>query len=202
MPLLVATRSAHKLAEIRRILPSVRLDSLRDAGVAPAPEEDALEAEATFLGNALAKARYFARRTGRVVLADDSGLCVNALGGRPGVRTKRLAVDEGEVGTPEDEANNRVLLRLLEGVPPSDRGARYVCAAALVDPDGTVRAAVGTCRGVIGEGPRGRRGFGYDPVFRLPDGRAMAELDDAAKDAVSHRGRAFRALAVNLEPGG
>ncbi|HSM36100.1 MAG TPA: non-canonical purine NTP pyrophosphatase [Longimicrobiales bacterium] len=194
----MATRSAHKLAEIQRILPGLRLDSLREAGVEPAPEEDALEGEATFLGNALAKARYFARRTGRVVLADDSGLCVDALGGRPGVRTKRLAVDEGAVDAPDDEANNRVLLRLLDGVPAADRGAHYMCAAALAGSDGGVRAALGVCRGVIGEAPRGQGGFGYDPLFRLPDGRAMAELDEAAKDAVSHRGRAFRALAANL----
>ena len=198
----MATRSAHKLAEIRRIVPALRLVSLHEAGVDPVPEEDDLEVEATFLGNALAKARYFARLTGRGVLADDSGLCVDALGGRPGVRTKRLAVDEGAVDAPNDEANNRVLLRLLEGVPSADRGAHYVCAAALAGPDGGVRAALGVCRGVIGDTPSGEGGFGYDPLFRLPDGRAMAELDDAAKDAVSHRGRALRALVANLGQGG
>lgn len=193
-PLLLATRSAHKIAEIRRILPGLALESLEEAGVEEAPDEAGLETAPTFLGNALAKARHFAARTGRGVLADDSGLRVDALEGRPGVRTRRLAVDEGDAGQPDDDANNRTLLRLLSEVPPGRRGAAYVCAAVLVAPDGAVRSAIGVCRGEIVDAPRGRGGFGYDPLFGLPDGRVMAELSDAKKDAVSHRGRAFRAL--------
>jgi XTP/dITP diphosphohydrolase len=195
---LVATRSRHKLAEIGRSLPSWPLVSLSEEGIAPDPAEEDLETGATFLANALAKARYFAGLTGRTVLADDSGLRVDALGGRPGVRTRRLAVDEGRAEAPDDDANNRTLLALLEGVPPPDRGARYVCAAVLVTAAGQAYAGLGVCRGSIAEGPRGDGGFGYDPLFRLPDGRAMAELSAAEKDALSHRGRALRALVAGV----
>lgn len=193
-PILLATRSAHKIAELRRILPGLALESLEEAGVEETPDEAGLESASTFLGNALAKARHFAARTGRGALADDSGLRVDALGGRPGVRTRRLAVDEGDAGKPDDDANNRALLRLLREVPSGRRGAAYVCAAVLVAPDGPVRSVIGVCRGEIVDAPRGGGGFGYDPLFGLPDGRVMAELTDAEKDAVSHRGRAFRAL--------
>lgn len=194
--LLLATRSAHKIAEIRRILPGLELESLGEAGVHETPGEADLETAPTFLGNALAKARHFAARTGRGVLADDSGLRVDALGGRPGVRTRRLAVDEGDAERPDDDANNRTLLRLLRDVAPGRRGAAYVCAAVFVAPDGTARSAIGVCRGTIVDVPRGEGGFGYDPLFELPDGRVMAELTDAEKDAVSHRGRAIRALGA------
>ena len=194
-PLLVATRNAHKLAEIRRILPALALESLAEAGVPEDPAEELLEKSPTFLGNALAKARHFALRTGRQVLADDSGLRVRALGGRPGVRTRRLARDEGEpVVTGADEANNRALLRLLEGTAPEARGAYYVCAAVLAGPWPGFRSAIGTCVGSVAISVRGDGGFGYDPVFTLPDGRTMAQLADREKDALSHRGTALRAL--------
>ncbi len=197
--LLVATRSPHKLAEIRRILPSLALQSLADAGIPPDPAEDELENEPTFLGNALAKARYFVRLTGAPVLADDSGLRVTALGGRPGVRTKRLASDTGEpAGDGPDAANNRALLRLLQDTPGEERDAYYVCAAVLAGSTGGPRSAIGTCAGRIAEAPCGSGGFGYDPLFLLPDGRTMAQLTDREKDARSHRGRAFRALAAAL----
>ncbi|MEN8376431.1 MAG: non-canonical purine NTP pyrophosphatase [Gemmatimonadota bacterium] len=194
-PLLVATRSAHKLAEIRRILPGIPLESLAEAGIPPDPVEDELEGRPTFIGNAVAKARHFVERTGRRVVADDSGLRVDALGGRPGVRTKRLALDEGvETGAGVDDANNRTLLRLLRDVPGGERGAYYVCATVLAGPGGETRASLGTCRGSIAWEPSGAGGFGFDPLFLLEDGRTMAELSDAEKDARSHRGRAFRAL--------
>lgn len=193
-PLLVATRSAHKLEEIRRILPAVALESLAEAGIEALEEEEGIETAPTFLGNAILKARYFAGRAGRPVLADDSGLRVAALDGRPGVRTKRLARDEGTLEEPVDEANNRTLLRLLEGLPPEERGAYYVCAAVLACPDSRLRSAIGVCAGRIGREPRGSGGFGYDPLFELPDGRVMAEVSPEVKDRISHRGLALRAL--------
>lgn len=200
--LLIATRSAHKLAEIRAILDGIaglELIGLDEAGVDPTPEEDELEPFDTFEANAESKARHFHRRTGLPTVADDSGLAVDALDGRPGVHSKRFAPGPSE-GLERDRANNRHLLALLEGVPPADRGARYICAVALVDSaDGPARHLRGSCEGRILTEERGAGGFGYDPVFHLPQlGRTFAEVRPAEKDAHSHRGRAFRALAALL----
>lgn len=198
---LVATRSPHKLEEIRTILPSapVRFVSLSEAGIERRPEERDLEPHETFAENALSKARHFHGRSGLPTLADDSGLCVDALGGGPGVRTKRFAPEERAKRLGRDAANNRHLLELLEGVEEEARGAEYRCAMAAVDARGE-RVVEGKVRGRIARAPRGSGGFGYDPLFLLPDrGRTYAELPAAVKRETSHRARALRALVPWLE---
>ena len=210
MKLLVATRSAHKMQEIRQILvevPDLEVLSLDDAGVEPSPEEERLEPHDTFLENARSKARYFQRRTGLPTVADDSGLEVDALDGRPGVRSKRFAQDDGAAdqvldGQPRDDANNRHLVRLLADVPPEDRTARYVCVAVLLDGEREV-AVRGEAEGRVVDEARGCGGFGYDPHILVPELEVTyAELDAEAKNARSHRGRAFRALAERLREEG
>lgn len=206
--LLVATRSADKLAEIRAIVAttaSVRLITLADAGVQPARAEEAIETHATFIENAIAKARYFANLTGHATLADDSGLAVRALNGGPGVRTKRFAIDEGYVsnevvGKPLDEANNRLLLERLGQVPDEQRAAHYMCSVAFASAPDKVLTSVGTCSGMIAHVPTGSGGFGYDPLFLLPDlGITFAELSPDQKNARSHRAVALRAIAPHLK---
>lgn len=202
--LVLGTRNAHKAREIREILgPGADVDIVTadEAGLEPDPQEDAVEAFSTFRENAIAKARYFADRTGSPALADDSGLVVDALDGAPGVRTKRFAADVDAIEPGEDfnHANNRLLLERLEGVPEEERSARFVCVAALAMPDGRARTFVGTCSGRITDAPRGGGGFGYDPVFLVPAlDRTTAEMDPAEKNRFSHRGRAFRAVASRL----
>jgi XTP/dITP diphosphohydrolase len=196
--LLVATRSAHKLRELRELLGPLRtqLVSLDDAGI----PGDAIEDGETFASNAARKARFFAALSGLPTLADDSGLEVDALGGGPGVRTRRYA---GETAT--DEENNVKLLRELAGLPPGRRTARYRCALALALPEATgprggipVRFSHGTLTGRIAVAPRGEGGFGYDPIFEptveQPGGRTLGEWTAEAKNGVSHRGRAARRM--------
>jgi XTP/dITP diphosphohydrolase len=194
---LAATRSADKLREIRQILaPYTGLEviDLHEAGIPESPDEDAVEAFDSFEENALAKARYFAARSALPVLADDSGLCVDALGGAPGVRSKRFSGRSDLRGIELDRANNALLLKRLAGVPDADRTGRYVCAAALVLPGGRERVSIGTCEGVILVHSRGSGGFGYDPLFLVPEaGATFGELSPADKDRLSHRGRAVRA---------
>jgi XTP/dITP diphosphohydrolase len=198
----VATRSEHKLRELRELLALHETDlvSLDELGVEGDPVEDG----ATFQTNAAIKARFGLRATGLPTLADDSGLEVDALGGGPGVRTRRYA---GEDAT--DDANNAKLLDALRGLPPDRRGARYVCALALALPDdagprGGVATVVtrGTCRGRIAAEPRGTGGFGYDPIFEPasepPGGRTLGLWTPAEKHAISHRARAARRMAVRL----
>jgi XTP/dITP diphosphohydrolase len=201
MRLLVATRNPGKVRELRDILagyPRIEIVGLEDLGVPESPDEDAVEAFETFEENARAKARYYAALTGALTLADDSGICVDALGGAPGVRSRRFAGEEEARGLRQDEANNRHLLRLLAGVPPERRTARYVCAAALAG-EGWDGVHVGTCEGVVLDAPRGSGGFGYDPLFYLPgEGMTFGELPSARKSEVSHRGRAVRAAAQAL----
>lgn len=201
--LLIASRSADKIREISEILqPALRgrLVSLLDAGIPPDPAEDDVEAYGTFRENALAKAAYFHRITGMTVLADDSGIEVDALGGAPGVLSKRFAARPGLTGLALDQANNQLLLDRLAGLPPDQRGARYVCAAVLwSQPARPPVTAIGTCRGIILDGPRGTGGFGYDPLFLLPElQHTFGELEAAQKHRFSHRARAFRALAAHL----
>ena len=200
--LLVATRSVHKLRELRELLDLPRTDlvSLDDLGVPGDPDETG----ATFETNAAIKARFGARATGLPTLADDSGIEVDALGGRPGVRTRRYA---GERAT--DAQNNLKLLEALRGLPPERRGARYVCVLSVALPDRAgprsalelVRAR-GTCRGRIAAEARGSGGFGYDPIFEpAPEpagGRTLGLWTPAEKHAVSHRARAARRLAPKL----
>lgn len=200
--LLIASRSADKVREIREILQPqlrVRLLSLAEAKIAPNTAEDTVEAYHTFRENALAKARYFLDLTGLAVLADDSGIEVDALGGAPGVLSKRFAARPGLAGLELDHANNELLLQKLADVPPARRGARYVCAAVLLRPAEPPLTTLGSCRGRILDAPRGYGGFGYDPLFLLPQmGRTFGELSPAEKHRFSHRARAFRALAAAL----
>jgi XTP/dITP diphosphohydrolase len=197
-PLLIATRSAGKLRELRELFGRAGLDvvDLTQAGVAPSAVEDDLEVADTFEDNALAKARYFADLTQRVVVADDSGLEVAALGGQPGVRSKRWSGRTDLAGLPLDAANNARLIAELRGL--TNRDARYVCVAALVE-HGVERTFRGTTEGVILEEPRGTGGFGYDPYFFSSELRkTFGEASLVEKEAVSHRGRAFRALITAL----
>lgn len=204
MRLLLASRSPHKAREIRQILATAgdwELVSLADLGVDYDPEEEGIEVHDTFQDNALAKARYFLARTGLPVLADDSGLCVDALDGAPGVCTKRFSGRDDLDGQALDDANNAHLLDRLQGVPDQERGAHYVCVALLLTPDSRVTSAVGTFAGRIGHELRGNGGFGYDPIFVLPErGTTVAQLSPEEKNRISHRARAFRALASELEP--
>lgn len=199
--LLLATRSTHKAREIADILAPLELDvvTLSDLGVETVPEEEDIEAYETFRANAVAKARYFAAKLGRSAIADDSGLRVDALGGAPGVRTKRFSGRPDLDGQPLDDANNALLLEKLAPFPQGERGARYVCCAAIAWPDGRALAATGTVAGTIARDPRGRGGFGYDPLFEVPElGARFAEVAPERKNAMSHRARAFRALATTI----
>jgi len=196
--IVVASRNPHKLDEIRAILADlpVRLTKAADHG---APEVD--EDLPTLAGNAWKKAAQVARATGRWALADDTGLEVDALGGRPGVRSARYA---GERATYAD--NCALLLRELEGVAPERRTARFRCVVHLAAPgdvegEGMGRAAHGTLEGAIATAPRGGGGFGYDPVFLVagdPQGRTLAELSSEEKNTISHRGRALASLRALL----
>jgi len=200
--LLVATRSIHKLRELRELLAldHAELVSLDDLGI----EGDPIEDGETFETNAAIKARFGLRVSGLPTLADDSGLEVDALGGHPGVRTRRYA---GEAAT--DEANNQKLLAALGGLPPERRGACYVCVLALALPDVAgprggvpIITARGTCRGRIATEPRGTGGFGYDPIFEPssepPGGRTLGLWTPTEKNAISHRARAARRMAPRL----
>lgn len=191
------------MEEIRRILAEVRGLDLVDpeqAGLPWHPDEEHLEPFDTFEANARSKARWFRERSGLPAVADDSGLEVEPLGGAPGVRSKRFAPLPAEAdGDARDRANNEHLLRLLEGVPPEGRAARYVCVVALDEGEGSVVTLRGEASGRIAAAPRGEGGFGYDPLFLDADlGRTFAEIGPREKDARSHRGRAFRALAERL----
>lgn len=192
---LVATRSAHKLDEIRRLFADVpvRIVGPADLGLEPRDEEETLEPHDTFAANALSKARYFYGRARVPTLADDSGLAVDALDGGPGVRTKRFAPSEWTAEWGVDAANNRWLLSRLEGVPATRRGAHYVCALAGVDARGEA-VFEGRVDGTIADTPRGEGGFGYDPLF-VPAGRrrTYAELPAEVKERTSHRAAAARA---------
>lgn len=201
-PLLLATRSAGKLRELRPMFREARLDviDLGDAGLAERPEESDIERSATFEENALAKARYFHQLAGGTpVLADDSGLEVAALGGAPGVRSKRWSGRLDLAGRALDDENNRRLLDALASA--ADRRARYVCVAAFVSERGEL-VARGETAGRIVDAPRGANGFGYDPFFESAElGRTFGELTRAEKERVSHRGRAFRRLLAALRAG-
>jgi XTP/dITP diphosphohydrolase len=188
--LVLATRNRAKLAELRRILaPLVPVEVI---GLDDVPAyEEVPESGATFEENALIKAREAARRTGLPAVADDSGLSVEALNGMPGVLSARWA---GAAAS--DPANLRLVLEQVADVPDARRGASFVCAAVLVTPAGEERVVRGEMIGTLLREPRGEGGFGYDPVF-VPTGetRTTAEMTPAEKDAISHRGKAFRALA-------
>lgn len=206
--MLLATRSAGKLRELRPLFAArgIGIIDLDDAGIPESPAEDALEAHDTFEANALAKARYFHRVSGRPTLADDSGLVVDALDGMPGVLSKRWSGRLDLGGQALDDENNRLLVERLRAVVASgsescDRRARYVCAAAFVD---GAREVVrrGEVAGTIVDEPRGAGGFGYDPHFVADElGRTFGEVTREEKERVSHRARAFRALIDALSGG-
>lgn len=187
--LLFATTNAGKLAELRGLVgDALEVLSLADfPGVAVSPEDGA-----TFAANAEQKALHYARATGVPALADDSGLCVDALSGAPGVHSARYVE-----GTDEDRW--RALLRAMDAVADDQRTARFRCALCLALPTGKTWLEEGECRGRIARAPAGEGGFGYDPVFQLPSGKHMAELSKAQKSAISHRGEAVRRMRPHLE---
>jgi XTP/dITP diphosphohydrolase len=189
--LVLATRNAKKLAELRRILEASSVDvSVTDLSEYPDMPEVA-ETGATFTENALLKARAVVKHTGRAAVAEDSGLCIDALNGMPGVLSARWAGRHGD-----DEANLRLVLGQLADVPADRRAGHFTCVAALVLPSGQEQVTEGTVSGRITGAPRGTNGFGYDPIF-VPAGSGLttAEMSPEAKDAISHRGRALRAMA-------
>ncbi|RIQ37463.1 RdgB/HAM1 family non-canonical purine NTP pyrophosphatase [Jiangella rhizosphaerae] len=195
MPKVVlATRNAHKVPEISRILAGAGVPVDLVAVTEFPGVDDVEETGLTFAENALLKARAVAAATGLPALADDSGLAIDALGGMPGVFSARWAGVHGD-----DGANLRLVLAQLTSVPDDHRQAAFVCVAALALPDGTAWTEEGRVDGVVVRAPRGTNGFGYDPIF-VPDGSALttAELSPDEKDAISHRGRAFRAIAPHL----
>lgn len=201
MKLLVATRSAGKQPEMRRALEAAGHDVVfpDEAGIPETPAEGTLETADTFEGNARRKAEYFARASGLPTLADDSGLEVIALGGAPGVRSRRWAGASGSAAQ-VDAANNAELLRRLAGAPPERRRARYRCVLALLPrANGIPESFEGICTGTIVTQPRGSSGFGYDPLFLSDDlGCTFGEASAADKDRVSHRGRALQSLIDRL----
>jgi XTP/dITP diphosphohydrolase len=195
--LVLATRNAHKVAELRPILAealaaTVDLET-ELVGVDAFPGvEDVVESGVTYAENALLKARAVCAATGLVALADDSGLAVDVLGGSPGIFSARWSGGHG------DRANLELLLAQLGDVPDEHRGAGFVCAAALVTPDGREVVEHGRINGVLTREPRGDGGFGYDPILELPDGRTLAQLGAQEKNSISHRSQAFRALAPHV----
>ena len=190
--IMIASTNSGKISEIRAAFQglTVEIHSLTEFGAIPEVEETGK----TFAENAFLKAQYYVNQTGMACLADDSGLEVDVLAGSPGVFSARFA---GERATDAD--NNRKLLAKMQGVPTEQRSARFRCVLTFLDIDGTVITADGVCEGRILEAPRGEGGFGYDPLFYLPElGATLSEISIAEKNAVSHRGQALRILAKKL----
>lgn len=198
MEILIATRNAGKLREYEEMLGElsvngerVRLVMLDDLGI----EMEVEETGETFEQNAVLKATVYARESGLLTLADDSGLEVEALGGAPGVQSARYAGPEAT-----DADRYRKLLREMEGLPPEDRAARFVCVVAVCTPEGDVFTAEGEVKGRIAFEPRGTQGFGYDPVFHVPGLRmTMAQAEPDIKNQISHRAEALKAIRPTLE---
>lgn len=194
MKIVLATRNQHKVAELRRILAAADLD-VQLVGTDDFPGlPDVAETGSTFAANALLKAHDVATRTGCIAIADDSGLCVDALNGMPGILSARWAGSHGD-----DAANVALVLAQVIDIPPARRGAAFHCAAAVATPQGEERVVEGVLTGSLTDEPRGANGFGYDPIF-VPTGYVVttAELTPQEKDAISHRGQAFRALVPLL----
>jgi XTP/dITP diphosphohydrolase len=200
--LLAATRSTGKQTEIRRVLEPVGVEVVfpDDIGLFETAAEERLELAETFEANARHKAEHFSRLSGLPTVADDSGLEVFALGGAPGVRSRRWT-GAGGSGAEVDATNNAELLRRLQGAPPARRGARYRCVLVYLPAPGSLPEVFeGSCSGHILEAPRGREGFGYDPIFFSDElGHSFGEAEPAQKDEVSHRGHALRRFAARLE---
>jgi XTP/dITP diphosphohydrolase len=193
--LVLATRNAHKVGELQAILAAVGVDVSLVGMEEYADVPDVVEDGLTFAANASKKARFVAAATGLPAVADDSGLCVDAMNGMPGVFSARWAGRHGD-----DAANLSLVLAQLSDVADESRGAHFACAAALALPSGEERVVEGRIDGTLLRAPRGTGGFGYDPVF-LPDGYDLttAEMPAEEKNAISHRGRAFRALAPAID---
>lgn len=193
----LASGNAHKVAEFRELARdsglAIEFRSAREAGGMPAVEEDT----GTFVGNALKKARALKSilPSGAWVLSDDSGLCVDALGGEPGVESAYYAGPQGDAA-----ANLEKLVRVMDGVPPEKRGAHFVCVLAMIDGEGSEHVFEGSCHGTLADAPRAGGGFGYDPLF-VPAGRVQtfAELTEGAKNRLSHRAQAWMKLAEWLK---
>jgi XTP/dITP diphosphohydrolase len=189
MRLVLATRNDHKVREVGRLMDGVAIEPLPGDVALPPEDGD------TYAANALGKARAAAAVLGQPAIADDSGIEAAALGGAPGIRSARYA------GPDATDAEN---LAKLRAEAPAGSGVRYVCVMAYAEPGGDARTFTGVCHGALATDARGSGGFGYDPAFLpadLPDGRTMAELSDAEKDAISHRGRAARELLAWLRSG-
>jgi XTP/dITP diphosphohydrolase len=195
MKFVLATRNSHKATELKRILEELELECelFTVADFPGAPEVE--ETEHTFEGNALLKARALAKFTGLAAIADDSGLCVDALDGNPGVLSARWSGASENV----DQANLEVVLEQIKDVTAEYRGASFVCAAVAVFPDGTELVAIGEMYGNLLDAPTGENGFGYDPIF-VPTGfsKTTAEMSASEKDSISHRGKALRDLALKI----
>jgi XTP/dITP diphosphohydrolase len=192
----LATRNPHKIAELRRILGDAGL-AVELVGVDAYPDAPEVpETGDTFEANALLKARAVSQATGEIAVADDSGICVDALSGMPGVLSARGSGNLCAGDDDRDAVNLRLVLGQVADVPDERRGASFECAAVAVFPDGDELVAHGRIKGTLTRAPRGTGGFGYDPIFLPVDSdRTTAEMSAAEKDAISHRGRAFRALA-------
>jgi XTP/dITP diphosphohydrolase len=193
--LVLATRNEHKVLELQRIMGAAGLADVELVGLDAFPDApDVAETADSFEGNALLKAEAIAASTGLIAIADDSGLTVDALNGMPGIFSARWSGRHGF-----DAANLRLVLSQLSDVPDERRGAAFVCAAVAVSPTGGRLTGVGQLRGSLIRAPRGTNGFGYDPIF-VPagDDRTTAEMTPAEKDAISHRGIAFRELSTRL----
>ena len=193
MKLIIASNNKHKIYEIKKILGASfpEILSLSEAKI----DHETVEDGETFMENAYKKAREIAKISGCAALADDSGICVDALGGAPGVYSARFAGVHGN-----DEENNKLLLKRLEGL--TNKGAHYTCAMALVYPDGREFSAEGYMYGEIIENPRGSAGFGYDPLFvPVGESRTVAEMTDEEKNAISHRANALNELLKRMTAG-
>ena len=196
MTIIVASNNSHKVEEMSALLAEtgVTLITMKEAGLCVDIEENGT----TFMENALIKARYVCNALGKPALADDSGLCVDVLGGEPGVYSARYASVDG--GNSSDEANNEKLLEKLKGISGNERTARFVSALALVFPDGREICATGICEGLITTEKRGDGGFGYDPLFFCPEfSKTFGEISAEEKNSISHRNRAVLQLREKLK---
>ncbi|MBO5936935.1 MAG: XTP/dITP diphosphatase [Clostridia bacterium] len=187
MKIIIATHNKHKLAEMSRILSPMGYEVVTDTDIG-IELSDVEENGETFLDNARIKAESGCKESGLPCIADDSGLCVDALGGAPGVFSARYSGVHGD-----DDGNNRKLLKELDGVPTEKRTAHFACAICVSFPDGSEVTATGKCEGYIGYEKKGSNGFGYDPLFMVGE-RSLAEMSAGEKDAISHRGNALKEL--------
>ena len=195
MKIVAATNNKHKVKELTALFSGsdTELVTLREIGFT----DEIIEDGSTFLENARIKAMAVHKATGLASIADDSGLCVDALGGEPGIYSARYASEDGE--NSDDKKNNEKLLKNLDLVPENERTARFVSALCFIDADGTEVSAVGKCEGIITREERGEGGFGYDPLFFFPSfGKTFGELTDEEKNSVSHRANAVKMLKEKL----